>query len=95
MTCFGWKEWNIGPLQSGLKYEYRIRQAGVKRALLFYFGRSARSSPVVFPVGSFDREFGNEVVVRILDSVGDFWQKIINVTVSQSKCVCVQFRVLY
>ena len=65
----------------GLKYEYRIRQAGLVRALLFYYGRDSRSSPSLFPVGSFVRDFGNEVVVNVIDGVGDSWEKIVNVTV--------------
>ena len=81
MTCLGWKEWNTHLGGTGLKYEYRIRQAGRVRALLFYYGADSRSSPVLFPVGSFERDFGNEVVVAITDSVGDSWVKIVNVTV--------------
>ena len=60
VMCFGWKEWRALSDSEGLKYEYRIRQAGLKRSLLFYFGRDASASGAVFPVGSFEKSFGNK-----------------------------------
>ena len=81
INCFGWKEWNSTLGDKALKYEYRIRQAGSERSLLFYFGRSASSTPVKFPVGNFQIKFLNEVILYIVDSLGDPWEHILNVTV--------------
>ena len=65
-----------------MKFEYRIRQAGSRRSLLFYFGKSTRSSAVKFPVGNFEDDYRNELVLYIVDSLGDPWEKLLNITVS-------------
>ena len=66
-----------------LKYEYRVRQLGRKGSLLFYFGKNASSSPVVFPVGNYKEAFLDECVLLVYDSLGDYWKLTQMVTVSQ------------
>ena len=83
VRCYGWKEWNSTLGGAGLKYEYRIRQAGNLRSLLFYYGTDAKSNAVVFPVGNFEKKFLNEVVLVIFDSIDDGWEKILNVSVGR------------
>jgi hypothetical protein len=89
VVCNEWQEFE-GAGQ--LKYEYRVRQKGNKRSLLFYFGDQPGSTPTMLPVGNYEESFLDECVLLIYDSIGDFWLLTQPVTVESRACsYCTSF----
>ena len=78
VECTCWQEYEA---EGGLSYEYRVRQMGRQRSLLFYFGEAASSTPTMLPVGAYSSDFLDECVLLVYDSIGDYWTLTIPVTV--------------
>ena len=76
-----WKEWRSDNPDAKIRFEYRVRQKGYRRSYLLFFGIQLVTDPVVLPVGNPDDDFRNEVVIYIMDSIGDYEIHIIEVKV--------------
>ena len=81
VSCINWEEWMPLTPDATLKYEYRVKAFGAVRTLLFYYGTSSSSTPVVLPVGNIQINFINSLELYIVDSVGDAQKFYWNVTV--------------
>ena len=79
IKCAQWKQWQAE--ESHLSYEYRIRQKGVERSFLLFFSNEPISEPLVFPVGNPAYNFLGEVVIVVIDHIGDGRKFILPVTV--------------
>ena len=80
-VCPDWHEW-MPERGNKLKYEYRVRPLGNKRSLLFYYGDIPSGQPALFPVGNYKANFSAECMLRIIDSLEDFFQISVMVQVS-------------
>ena len=72
--CIDWKIWRPSSPDSRLQYESSIRQKGSSRSFLVTFGYEPTSQPVVFPVGTISAGFALDVLVKVFDDLGDFYQ---------------------
>ncbi len=54
---------------------------GAKRSFPLFFGSSPDTEPIGLPVGNLDEHFFNDIVINVMDSVGDFYEFITPVKV--------------
>ena len=81
MDCEKWQEFQKTVATSILEYEFRIRLPGSERSFVVFFGNQSKSDERLFPVGDIDQSFTLEVVIHIIDSVGDFCQFVMSLRV--------------
>ena len=82
MDCAGWLEYQKTIATSILAYDFRIRMPGSKRSFPVFFGNKTTSDPCLFPVGDMEKDFALEVVIHIIDSLGDWVEFVTPLKVS-------------
>lgn len=81
VRCMDWKGWKSA-VSASLIYEYMVRSYGTERLNSFHLGNSSISKPTTFPVGDPAYDFLVECLILVHDSLGDYRQIVLNVTVS-------------
>ena len=78
MVCNDWKGYDELDVSDALSYRFssRKKQADNEaRAFLIFFGKEdVVSQPTVFGVGDNATNYTVEVIVKVVDKLGDYWQ---------------------
>ncbi|CAD5126282.1 DgyrCDS14438 [Dimorphilus gyrociliatus] len=80
ITCQGWQEFEKPQFARDLKYVFRSRPKGVKPSFLLYFALKNGAASLLLSVGD-PINLITEVIIQIIDSVGDVYKFILDMKV--------------